>query len=98
MIVATAENDKIVGFVEIGMLPVPSDRINRNFNLFKKEAPYLGNVAVATTHRRLGVGTRLVRIGSKVAEKWGEEVLFVAVDKQNDAAMRWAHIHHSVQT
>lgn len=51
------------------------------------EAPYLGNVAVSRDHRRKGIGSRLVRVGMRVAEKWNETDLFVAVDASNRDAL-----------
>jgi ribosomal protein S18 acetylase RimI-like enzyme len=53
----------------------------------RQDVPYLGNVAVATDSRRQGIGRRLVRIGMKVAEKWGDKQLCVAVDASNKPAI-----------
>ena len=51
------------------------------------DVPYLGNVAVAGSARRQGVGTKLIRIGQKVAQKWGYDQLWVAVDSTNTPAV-----------
>jgi len=53
----------------------------------RAEVPFLGNVAVAPSHRRQGIGARLVRVGMKVAEKWGDNELWVAVEARNAPAI-----------
>ena len=34
-----------------------------------------------------GIGYRLVAIGGKVAQKWGDTAVFVAVENDNEAAL-----------
>jgi len=73
----------IVGFAEIGLLPPPLSSLR----LMRGDVPYLGNIAVASEFRRSGVGSRLVRIGIKMAEKWGSDCIYVAVKVANSAAI-----------
>jgi len=80
----------LVGFLEVGMLPSPiAEEVEWQGALVKAniEKPYLGNVAVAETARRRGIGSKLVRIGAKMAEKWKENKLLVAVDAVNSKAL-----------
>lgn len=77
------ETSTIVGFAEIGMLPPPLSSLR----LMKGDVPYLGNIAVASDFRRNGIGGRLVRIGMKIAQKWGSDCLFVVVKGKNTAAL-----------
>eukprot|EP01041_Mallomonas_annulata_P008735 gene8735-18054_t len=78
MVLASVD-DIVVGFVEVGMLPSPLRSVSG-------DVPYLGNLAVEPSFRRLGIGRRLVRIGLKTAEKWGESCLMAAVAQGNSAA------------
>ena len=56
--------------------------------LRREEVPFLGNVAVDPLYRRQGIGAKLVRVGMKVAEKWGDNELWVAVEARNAPAIR----------
>ena len=40
---------------------------------YREEKPYIGNVAVDESCRRLGYGSKLIRIAMKVAEKWKDD-------------------------
>ena len=78
------------GFLEIGTLPSPVPvEVGWLGNIVKAkvDVPFIGNVAVAPQHRRRGVGTRLVRIAERVAQKWGDSWTFVAVDVENMRAV-----------
>jgi len=79
-------NDVVIGFVEIGMLPPPSQWFNGSSNV--TDFPYLGNLAVSTEERRQGIGRKLVKLGIKVASKWGDDKLFAAVKIDNMEAVR----------
>ena len=61
---------------------------NYNDNDSDSDVPYLGNVVVSDDVRRMGVGSRLLRVGAKVAQKWGQERLYVAVDCGNSPAVQ----------
>jgi ribosomal protein S18 acetylase RimI-like enzyme len=91
MVVATdSESKEVLGFLEVGTLPSPvAETVEWEgaTTQVRPEVPYLGNVAVSRECRRQGVGSKLVRIGLKMAEKWGEKRLFVAVDSTNTAAI-----------
>jgi ribosomal protein S18 acetylase RimI-like enzyme len=50
------------------------------------DVPYLGNVLVSETYRRQGIGSNLIKIGLKVAEKWKYDKLYLAVDIDNTIA------------
>jgi ribosomal protein S18 acetylase RimI-like enzyme len=85
----------LVGFAEIGMLPSPIEEETpgewggvETTVKSRREVPYVGNLAVSESYRRQGVASKLIRVGMKVAEKWGEESLFVAVDADNFNAVR----------
>lgn len=90
MIVAKSDA-KVVGFVEVGMLPIPEGavvpRTEITLDSTKSDAAYLGNLAVLANFRRQSVGKSLVRIGMKVAEKWGDDDIFAAVDANNYSAI-----------
>ncbi len=49
--------------------------------------PYLGNVLVTESFRRKGIGSNLIKIGLKVAEKWKYDKLYLAVDVDNTIAL-----------
>lgn len=80
----------LVGFLEMGMLPSPiAEEVEWQGAMVKSniEKPYLGNVAVAESARRRGIGSKLIRIGMKMAEKWRDSKLLVAVDASNTQAL-----------
>jgi len=89
MILAEDEGGAIAAFVEVGLLPspVPISGIAGGEEASRPDVPFLGNVAVAESERRRGVGTKLVRVAEKVAQKWSETAIFVAVDADNAAAL-----------
>jgi len=91
MIVATdpANNGRVCGFLEVGLLPSPVPLVVRwggAETTQVKDVPYLGNVLVSKAYRRRGIGTRLIRVGLKVAEKWQDSHLWLAVDTDNTVA------------
>lgn len=81
----------IVGFLEVGLLPSPVP-LNTTWNDVTVESivdvPYLGNVIVREDSRRQGIGSKLVKIGLKIAEKWNEGYLYLAVDNDNIKAQQ----------
>lgn len=85
------DQPRIVGFVEVGMLPSPffssvelqDGIITRR----REESLYLGNVVVNQEYRRQGIGRRLLYISIKVSQKFQEKELFVTVRKDNEAAL-----------
>jgi len=88
-----AENDEgtVCAFLELGLLPSPvvvktvweGEEVES-----RPEVPFLGNVAVAPDSRRAGLGTKLIKLGEKVAQKWGDDTLFVAVEASNIPALQ----------
>ena len=86
-------NNEVVCFCEVGMLPSPKvvfvksswngeETQVRQENSYI-EVPYIGNVVVSDQFRRKGYGSKLIRISMKIAEKWSEDSLFVAVAVDN---------------
>jgi ribosomal protein S18 acetylase RimI-like enzyme len=63
------------------------DKGTEEVNEPKLLVPYLGNVAVEKSHRRLKIGSKLVKIGMKVANKWREKCCLVSVERSNEAAL-----------
>ena len=47
----------------------------------------MGNVLVSESFRRKGIGSNLIKIGLKVAEKWNYDKLYLAVDVDNTIAL-----------
>ena len=45
--------------------------------------------SLITSRRRQGVGLKLVRVGLKVAQKWGDKKLFVIVENDNIGAIKF---------
>ncbi len=82
---------KIVGFVEVGMLPSPFlssvELQDGTITRRREESLYLGNVVVNREYRRQGIGRRLLYISIKVSEKFQEKDLFVTVEKDNETAL-----------
>ena len=85
MIVAR-DVDKVIGFVEVGLLPLPSNRVpfdgssaSSDLNLY----PTIGNLLTASSHRRLGVGKQLMRRAESAAREWGYTSIICAVDPAN---------------
>ena len=87
---ASAGNDRLIGFIEIGTLPSPFGG--------KVEMPYIGNVAVADDVRRRKVGSTLVGLATRIATKWctpppGSKTalfppfLFLSVERDNRDAL-----------
>jgi len=92
MILGECCEDGVVAFVEIGLLPSPL--VSKEAGLdgeeieVRRDVPYLGNVAVSSARRREGIGSKLVRIAEKLAQKWLEADLFVAVEAGNVPALK----------
>eukprot|EP01038_Epipyxis_sp_PR26KG_P009411 gene9411-12674_t len=64
------------------------DEKNNQFKTVQLDVPYLGNVAVNKNYRRKGIASSMIRIGLKIVEKWNDESLYVAVDYNNDNAIK----------
>jgi ribosomal protein S18 acetylase RimI-like enzyme len=94
MIVAVEKDgnnkDEIAAFLEVGTLPSPV-MVNSTWEgqsiETRPEVLFLGNVAVKQQYRRRGIGSKLVKIGCKVAEKFQEPALFAAVEADNAGAL-----------
>lgn len=127
------DQDQIVGFTEVGMLPSPlgpievdssceetavnvdsnididareeiddihdkKDNCNDDIDADQKnennDVPYLGNVAVDSRMRRKGIATKLIRVASRVAEKWNDansvdkSMIYATVECSNNDAMK----------
>lgn len=84
------KNNEIAAFLEVGTLPSPIT-VNSTWEgqavETRPEVLFLGNVAVSDKYRRRGIGSKLVKIGCKVAEKFREPALFAAVEADNIAAL-----------
>jgi len=89
MIVGTSD-DEVVSFLEVGLLPSPIP-VKVSWNGVETDTttdvPYLGNVLVSEAYRRQGIGSNLIKIGLKVAEKWKYDKLYLAVDIDNEIAL-----------
>lgn len=85
------DDGTVVGFMEVGMLPSPVPRRTEwqgNIVESYPESPYIGNLCVQEAYRRQRIGYRLVAIGQKMAQKWGDDRLFVAVAQDNSPARK----------
>jgi len=84
MIVASdAQTGRVVGMVEMGLLPCPVPLSRRP----APELPYLVNLAVLKEYRRRGIGQQLVRACEhKASEEWGYREIFLYVKAQNRVA------------
>ena len=72
--VVAEQQERVVGFVEIGLLPAPPGsrwREDVSSDATVPEVPYLGNLVVAPALRRRGVAKSLVRF----AEAWAQRRL-----------------------
>lgn len=88
MIVARDEAE-VVGFVEVGLLPLPSNRLPLDGSSPSSDLglyPTIGNLLAAPTHRRRGVGSELMRRAEEAAGGWGYRSIVCAVDPANVAA------------
>jgi ribosomal protein S18 acetylase RimI-like enzyme len=84
------ETQRLEGFLEIGALPspIPVDVKFAGITMpIVTDIPYLGNVAVSEDSRRKGIASRLIRIGEKIAGKWGDRYICAAVDCENQQAL-----------
>jgi len=92
MILGECGEAGVVAFVEIGLLPSPlvtkEAGLDGEETEVRRDVPYLGNVAVSSARRREGIGSKLVRIAEKLAQKWQEADLFVAVEAGNFPALK----------
>eukprot|EP01031_Cornospumella_fuschlensis_P024216 gene24217-29285_t len=73
LVAVNRTSQNIVGFAEVGMLPSPEQikRTNETSQLSRRpDVPYLGNLAVCQSSRRLGIGSNLVYLSTKLVEKW----------------------------
>jgi ribosomal protein S18 acetylase RimI-like enzyme len=73
MIVAVDDNKNVAGFMELGTMPspVPQTKIWEGVtHEVRPEMPFLGNVAVHPNYRRQRIGSRMVKLAIKCAEKW----------------------------
>ena len=59
----SADCERIIGYMELGMLPSPLERGS-------KEYPYLANLAVSTSYRKQQIGSKLVKLAERIASKW----------------------------
>ena len=97
LIVATDENEKIAGFMELGTMPspVPITVVWEGIETSTRpERPYLANLAVGSEYRRQKMGTKLVQLAIKISKKWMGSVedvetaaIYLAVEKENTAAV-----------
>ena len=87
------KGERIVGFVEIGLLPSPiisTTRVGNEFESKRRdEALYLGNVVVQRDYRRQSIGSNLVLLSLKLSEKFQEKELFVTVKNDNLPALQF---------
>jgi ribosomal protein S18 acetylase RimI-like enzyme len=87
--------EALAGFMELGTMPSAVPVIQTwegEKTETYPETPYLGNLAVADEYRRKKIGSRLVKLACKAAEKWTTESedpsIFLAVDFDNLPAIR----------
>ncbi len=86
MLVAVHE-DQVIAFLELGTMPCPVIR-NGTTEHAEEEVPFLGNIAVLEGFRRLKIASKLLKLAYKVAEKWQDKEIFVAVESNNEAALK----------
>ncbi|KAL3904291.1 MAG: hypothetical protein SGPRY_011344 [Prymnesium sp.] len=97
LLVATEEDEKLVGCAEVGLLPPPPLKAPdpTQPKLPTPDVPYIANVAVLPEERRRGVGRRLVEAAEELSQRWGHEAVFIKVDRSNIAALAmpivWEH-------
>jgi ribosomal protein S18 acetylase RimI-like enzyme len=76
---STQDDNKIVAFCEVDNRP-PGGEIN------PAPRPYISNLAVQDSFRRMGVATALVGESEDIVRSWGEPRLHLRVDNANGAA------------
>lgn len=88
MIIAR-EVDEVIGFVEVGLLPLPSNRVPFDGTPAPSDLhlyPTIGNLLTASSHRRQGIGRELMRRAEIAAKGWGYDSIVCAVDPANEKA------------
>jgi ribosomal protein S18 acetylase RimI-like enzyme len=91
MLMAETNTGGPVAFVELGMLPCPvveKADINGVEMEMRPDVMFLGNLAVKSDHRRQGIASKLLRVAEKLAEKWSERAIYVAVEAGNAPALQ----------
>ena len=90
MIVARDNDNKPVGFVEVGMVTSSSKLSKRleEMNITSKSIPHIGNLVVADVHRRKGIARTLMTQVLAVASSWDIDApcVLCAVEPGNTAA------------
>jgi ribosomal protein S18 acetylase RimI-like enzyme len=90
MVVAKCNQTAVVGFVELGMVPLPSELVEANMNrqLDMTQVPCIGNVAVDTSYRRQGVATKLLEYSLNLAKQSSFDIVICRVVADNMAAIK----------
>lgn len=93
--VLLAKEDKdVVGMVELGMFKYNSSSANNDFML----CATVGVLAVLPSYQGQGVGSMLLKRMEELAcGGWKEHALYVAVEPDNDAAMRFFRLNNYVE-
>jgi ribosomal protein S18 acetylase RimI-like enzyme len=91
--------DRVAGFMELGTMPSPVPIMTTWQGVettSRPEMPFLANLAVGEDYRRQQMGTKLVQLALKIAEKWSIDIpsiqlenaaVYLAVEKENAAAV-----------
>ncbi len=74
---ATSEDQKIMGTIEMGV------RVSDAWAIVNPGFPYLSNLAVHPSYRRLGVGSSLLIRCEQISQEWGFQDLYLHVLENN---------------
>lgn len=77
---AASEDQKIMGTIEMGV------RITDTWTSINPGFPYLSNLAVHPSYRRLGVGASLLIRCEQISQEWGFQDLYLHVLENNHQA------------
>ncbi|CAB9509720.1 expressed unknown protein [Seminavis robusta] len=89
---AKEPGNKMLGFVQVGMLPPPPGFQPTNDDsdqAITKDVPYIANLCVLPSNRKHGIGKKMVDICTRWLAKKEQQNVFIAVESDNLVAKRF---------
>ncbi len=74
------KEEKVIGFVDVDK--------REGKKLSDAPRPYLSDLAVHSKYRRMGVAKALIHNCEEESIRWGEDCLYLRVDKKNDGGLK----------
>ena len=86
LVICQLRDGPILGCAGIEVTPIPDGSLKGPTNI---RAPLMSNLAVSRSHRRMGIGEKLVEEAERVArDEWGYDECYLYVEQRNIPAVR----------